>query len=249
MIPRALAAEWVKFATVRAPRLLLLLTAMAGIVISTLIGMLTRSPELSDGGGMLALALSPWLGGGQLPGAAAVISAIVGVLTVTTEIRFSTLRVTFLAMPRRGVALAAKTTVTALVCAVAMTVGAGLSIAGYSAVGGRIDLHRNLEVWPALPLSAALFATLGVAIGAVVRNAAGAITLLLGYLFVVENVVLTVPRLRPAGPFLPLANNQHLLGSGSIPMHWGAVGSAVYLVLVCGAVWVVAAVWSARRDA
>jgi ABC-2 type transport system permease protein len=243
---RAVHAEWIKFVSVRAPKLLLLLTVVGCAGISALIGLAAR--HLDDGEGAARLALAPLVGYAGMPGAVVLVSGVIGVLAVSTEVRYNTLRTTFLAVPNRWLALAAKTLVTAGVCAVTALLAVVLGLGAYSVVGGRGAVFGEPLLFAELMLVAALMAAVGVSVGTVVRNAAGGIALLLGYLLVVENVVWSVHRIAGAGPWLPLSNIQQLLGVGMQPMPWGAFGSLIYLVVLIGLIRLAATAVLLRRD-
>jgi ABC-2 type transport system permease protein len=122
---------------------------------------------------------------------------VLAALSVTTEYRFSTIRTTFQAIPHRGPALVAKTTVVALL---ALIIG---EISGFGSwgVGNLLKPHANL----ALDSSAdwinvagvgavyALAAVIAVAVGILIRHSAGAIALLLIYALAVENLIRLIP--------------------------------------------------------
>ena len=104
---------------------------------------------------------------------------ILGILVIAGEYRHRTIVGTFLAQPRRGKVLAAKLLVTAGVGAVlgAVTFGfcAAVAIPIYAAKGVQ-DLSINFPTfWLGTLLCAACFGLLGVALGAVTRNATAAI--------------------------------------------------------------------------
>lgn len=253
MIARAVAAEFVKLITVRATRWLLIASIVFGLAIVPVIGWVTRKVE-AGADDAIVLLLSPFAGLPGIPGLAVIISAVIGVLSVTTEIRFGTLRTTFLAVPNRVVAMTAKTAVVAAVCAAAFAVAELLAVLLFLAVGGggpSFDpFGPGAWTYVSLPIAAALSAVLGIAVGSALRNAAGAITVLLAYLFVVDNVITTVPKTRPAGPYLPMSNLENMLGLKIYTeFPWSGWVSLIYLVVVIGALWAGAVALISRRDA
>lgn len=253
MIVRAIRAELVKIATVRATTWLLIGSSAAALAITVIVALVIRNVgETVDDIGVVALA--PLSGFGGLPGIAITFAAVIGVLSVTTEIRYNTLRSTFLAVPNRWIALLAKTLVVAVVCAVGYTVTMIVAVLLFGVIvdGSPAEVFRSgAGSFLAFPVGTAFAAVLGVAVGCALRNGAGAITLLLGYLFVVDNVITSIPQTREAGPYLPLSNLQNFMGvlfdGGTFP--WGAPVSFVYLVVVIGALWAGAVALVARRDA
>lgn len=252
MIVRAIRAELVKIATVRATTWLLIGSIAAALAISVIVAVVVRNiGESIDDVGVVALA--PFTGFGGLPGIAITFACVIGVLSVTTEIRYNTLNSTFLAIPNRWIALFAKTLVVAVVCAVTYAVAMIVCVVLFGLIvdGSPFFVFRAGDTFLiTFPIATALSAVLGVAVGCALRNGAGAVTLLLGYLFVVDNVVSSIPQTRDAGPYLPLSNLQNFMGvllSDDFP--WPAAVSLVYLVVVIGALWAGAVALVARRDA
>ncbi|CAM3647282.1 hypothetical protein ACXYTP_13260 [Tsukamurella ocularis] len=252
MIVRAVQAEFVKLATVRATKWLLIGSSAAALAITAIVALVIRNiGETVDDIGVVALA--PLSGFAALPGIAITFAGVIGVLSVTTEVRYSTLRATFLAVPNRWIALLAKTFVVAVVCAVTYAVAMVVAVLLFGVIvdgsPGEV-LRSGAPSFLAFPVGTAFAAVLGVAVGCALRNGAGAITLLLGYLFVVDNVITTIPQTREAGPYLPLSNLQNFMGvlfDDSFP--WGPPVSFVYLLVVIGALWAGAVTLTARRDA
>lgn len=115
---------------------------------------------------------------------AQLVGGVFGALTVTGEQAQGTLRTTFLALPRRPTVLAAKALVVASVLLAVGLVSSGVSFL----IGlGLLDrsAHTTGDPWPALPgVALALAATglLGLAVGAVVRRSAGAVSAMVGVL-------------------------------------------------------------------
>lgn len=250
MIVRAVRAEWIKLSTVRATRWTLIASIALGLGIVILTAFITRNSDTSENS--VVLALAPFTGLPGIPGIAVIFSAVIGVLSVTSEIRFNTIRTTFLAISDRPVALAAKTAVVAAVCAVAFLAAEFLATVLFLVIGGGGSAYSPFGdgaiTYVTLPIAAALASTLGLAVGAAVRNAAGALTLLLAYMMVVESVIAAVPQTRDAAPYLPMANFDNLLGVAA-DAPWPSWGSLIYLLVVIGALWAGAVTLLSRRDA
>lgn len=253
MIVRAVQAEFVKLATVRATKWLLIGSTVASLGITLIVALVMRSvlrsEEVSD---EAVIAFAPFTGFGGVPGISIVFSAIIGVLSVTTEVRFNTLRTAFLAIPNRWVALLGKTVVVVVVCAVvhfvALVLGAVLY--GLIAYGSALASFRAGDTTLlTFPLAVGFAAILGIATGAALRNGAGAIAMLLGYLFVVDNVISQIPQTHEAAAYLPFSNLQNLQSVLFTGLPWGAPVSFVYLVVVIGALWAGGVALVARRDA
>jgi hypothetical protein len=134
--------------------------------------------------------------------AALIAVAVVGALFVTAEYRRNLIHVTLAATPRRGRVLAAKAIVLGAVTFVAGLVGAAVAIP----LGGRLARSNGVYIFPVASATqvrvavgiAALLAVasvLALAVGAVVRHSAAAVTVVV--------VAVVVPYLLTAVPFMP----------------------------------------------
>jgi ABC-type transport system involved in multi-copper enzyme maturation permease subunit len=191
---------------------------MIGIILlfSLLTGLLTKAPHLDSTGDQRNL-----LGVGDFAG---VFSALAGIMAVTSEYRYGTIRPTFLFTPRRNRVLGAKVAAGLLAGAVFGIVGGGLSFGiGYACLAGRgIDFALEGRQIALLLLGtvagAALWGAIGVGVGAVVRSQVGAIIGLLAWGFVAENLIFGfLPGLGRFGPVhaqdaLVEFTTKHLLG-------------------------------------
>lgn len=159
------------------------------------------------------------------------LATFVGLLAVTNEFRYGTIRPTLLFEPRRRVVLAAKLAAGALVgifLAVAcVAVSFGASLALLSARDVEITLTgTNALVLAFGTIAASAFAAmLGVSLGALIRNQVGAITALAVYSLVVDVLLFTtVPSV---GRFLPGEAANSLSGLPDENLLVPGVGAAV----------------------
>jgi hypothetical protein len=176
-------------------------------------------------------------------------AGLVGAIAITAEIRYGTIRPTFLVTPRRGPVIAAKLAISALVGTVFGLLAEGLMAAdaavGLAARGIDIQLTGGdyLQLLAGGATAAALWAAGGVGVGALVRNQVGAVAGLCAWMFLVESTtesfIPDLGRLLPGGAGNALAGNTDELSA--------AVGG-LFLVLYAAAVS--AAGWLAilRRD-
>lgn len=187
---------------------------------------------------------------------------MLGAVAVTSEYRFGTIRATFAAVPNRASALAAK--------AVVVTVLAGLIglVTAFSAWG----LAYLVDGSPVLALSTgtewrtvagqgalyAGYALIAVGVGLLVRVTAGAVSLLLLWALVVEELVdyLDLALNTDIGPWLPFANGQYFTTAGDAALDEGAPfpfggpwGSLAYFLVVGLAILATGIVVAQRRDA
>lgn len=143
-------------------------------------------------------------------GLAMMIFAVLATLSVTTEYRFSTIRSTFLAAPNRTAVLVSKTVLL-------MVVGAAIALVSSL---GAFFMTKALATRPIAPVElaspsdwrmvtgyAALFAitaVIAVAVGTLIRQSAGAISLLLVWAALLEGLVTLIPRWgAKISPWLP----------------------------------------------
>lgn len=126
---------------------------------------------------------------------AALFAALIGVMAITSEFRHGTIRPTFVVTPHRSRVIAAKVISSLLMGIVFGLLAIGLSFGiGYAILAGRgAELvlgtnHVLLLVLGTLAMTA-LWAALGVGIGAVVKNQVFAVIGLIVWTLVVENIL------------------------------------------------------------
>ncbi len=189
---------------------------------------------------------------------------VMAALAVTTEYRFSTLRSTFLAVPKRTNVLLAKTLLLAAVGAVVgfVCAMAAFFLAKTLAKEPPLPFVLQGEAWREVAGYAALFAiaaVIAVSVGTLLRQSAGAITLLLLWPLLVESLFTLIPTVGPkVAPWLPFtAGNEFVTPtfdvagirdvvktSGPSPIQGLLVFLATAVVL-----WLIAAFVLNRRDA
>lgn len=180
-------------------------------------------------------------------------AALLGALSITAEFRHGTIRPTFLVTPGRGRVVAAKVWASMLV-----GISFGLTAGAVSAAVGSVALAaRGLEVRLdagdyALLLAgnaagAALWAAIGVGLGAVIRNQVPTVVGITAWLLFVEGLLFGDIGLSDIGRFLPGA--LAMAASGQDRLHLLAPAIAVSLLAVYAAA-VAAAGWvtTTRRD-
>jgi ABC-2 type transport system permease protein len=187
----------------------------------------------------------------SLSSLAGVFSALAGVLLVTSEYRFGTIRPTFLFNPVRSHVLTAKVVAGALAGTVFGVLGEAIGWAiGYPILEAR-GLTVLLSSGDVLLLTlgglagAALWGAIGAGLGAIIHNQVGAVITLLAWGLVVDNLLFgLVPSV---GRFMPDRASdsvmglrvQHLLSPGA---------GAITLIAWAGALAVVGIVLSVRQD-
>lgn len=177
---------------------------------------------------------------------AAVFAALAGVLLVTSEYRYGTIRPTILFTPYRGRVLAAKV-IAAMLAGIAFgAVGAALGWGiGYAILSGRgITLALNNGDVTQLVLGSlagiALWGAMGAGLGTILRNQVGGVITLLAWGFVVNPLLFgLVPSV---GRFMPSYAQDSLIGlttrhlltpvaGGIVIVGWAVLLAAVGLAI------------------
>jgi ABC-type transport system involved in multi-copper enzyme maturation permease subunit len=127
-------------------------------------------------------------------GLAGLLALILGITIVTNEFRHGTITPTFLATPRRGLVVGAKSIATTLVslgfALLALLVVVAVAYPWLTIVDASIDVDGEAATRLAQQLlSIALSGLMGVAIGLVVHNQVAALVGTLVWVFVVENLL------------------------------------------------------------
>lgn len=212
-------------------------------LLALLTGLLSKSTVLAGTENQRGL-----LNVGSLAG---LFAALTGILLVTGEFRFGTIRPTFLFEPRRSRVLAAKVTASLLAGVAFGVVGEALAFGIYYAVlAGRnipfaLGGSQVTLIWLGTLAGVALWCAIGVGIGAVVHNQVAAVVGLLAWGFVVENLLFVfVPSVGRFGPTHAAEALGGLSAQHDLPP---AAGGAV-LVAWAAALVVAGIVLTDRRD-
>ncbi|MFR9730502.1 hypothetical protein ACL03H_14860 [Saccharopolyspora sp. MS10] len=185
-----------------------------------------------------------------------VVVLVLAALTVTTEYRFGTIRTTFQAVPNRPAVLLAKAAVVAVLALVIGELAAfgSWGVAQLIAPGPELVLSTG-EQWRQLAGVGpyyALAAVLAVGVGALVRQSAGALTLLVIWALLLESLVAIVPNIgSELQQWMPFTVGARFLDpevalQGAPLGAWASLG---YFALVAFAVLGIAAVAVNRQDA
>ncbi len=188
--------EWIKLRSLRSTRWVLAGGMVATVALGVVAGYNTRSVTGDPTSNVLA---------GVLVGQ--VVTGVLGVLAMTSEYSSGLVRVTFAAMPRRLLVLAAKAAVFGVVSLVAGELAVFASFLGGMAALRASVPHPSLgdpAVLRAVLMTGAYLALTGLAglgIGAILRHGAAAVGVLAGGLFVLP--LITGAASRATGKFMP----------------------------------------------
>ncbi|MCU1499262.1 MAG: hypothetical protein JWM47_3215 [Acidimicrobiales bacterium] len=190
-LPTVLRSEWIKLSSLRANKVIVALTAVVAGLAAWAVAVLVTDEVLVVSEVFVFPALLT-----------AVFATVAGILLFTSEAQHGTLATALTAQPARWVVALAKVTMTVAVGLVLGAVGMATGAAGAAAGGlelGNTSAMAATTGWALIYTASA--AVLGVGIGMIVRHSAGAVSGVLVWWFVIENLLRT---------FLP-AKAVHLL--------------------------------------
>jgi ABC-type transport system involved in multi-copper enzyme maturation permease subunit len=181
----------------------------------------------------------------------ALFAALIGVMAITSEYRHGTIRPTFVVTPRRTRVVAAKVISSLLMgilfglTAMALSFGVGYAVLAVRGIDFALDTsHVLLLVFGTLAMTA-LWAALGVGLGAVIKNQVFAVIGIIVWAFVVDNLLRgLVP---DVGRFTPVAASDSMT-AGFADYLLAPVAGVVLLLAYAGAFVVAGALLVARRD-
>jgi ABC-2 type transport system permease protein len=183
---------------------------------------------------------------------------VLGVLAVTSEFSSGMIRATFAAAPRRPLVLAAKAAVLGVVTLLAGEILAFAAFAVGQAVLkgpaphaalGQPGVLRAVLLGGAYPV---LIALIGLGLGALIRHTAGAISAVVGVLFVLPLILVPLGTSiqNAAGQFMPMLIAENSLTAVKPVPHSLSPGLGFALLCAYAAVALAAGAWAlARRDA
>ncbi|MGY1809303.1 hypothetical protein ACI8AF_18210 [Blastococcus sp. SYSU D00669] len=243
---RVLAAEALKFRSLRSTRWLVVISVLSIVVAGVMPALAVLLGEVPPDGGTDAT-------GGALTGVSftQLLIAALGILLVTGEYTTGLVRATFTAVPTRLPVLWAKAAVVAAAAFAATLAAASIAFVAARAILAGADVTISLGTPGVLraivgsALYLALTAVLAVAFGTLVRSAVGAMAALFGLLFVLPLLGMLVPAI---DPYLPSSAGAAVMQTGSVDAGlppWAGLG---VFALYAAAALTAAAVALTRRD-
>lgn len=251
----AIDSERIKLMSTRSPYWCLGIVVFLGLGFAALMGLATRTTE----GAPATASESAW---GSLLGInffGGLVLMIMGVLAITSEFRFGTIRTTFQAVPKRPQVLVAKAIVYALLAGIVTLILVVLCLLLAKAIGGSMmnidfgDAGVIRQIW-GTPLVVMLYVVVAVGVGAIVRQTAGAIAIVLLWILAIETILKLLPRIGDhLVPFLPFDNATRFLqgdaGADIVDHHWNTYGSLAYFAIFAIVIFGIGIVVTERRDA
>ena len=186
----ALRAEWIKLSSVRSTKVSYLLVVLLAVGLAAVVAAAADAPNNAQALSGLAGVTS------GVPGPGLVLLLVTATVAVTGEWRVGTLRTTFLATPDRLWAVTAKGLVVGAFSAVVgfLAAGLGVLVAGALARPSATELgfSGDLRLLWTVPVAGFFGAFFAIGVGNVIRHSAGAITLLVVWLLVLETLAQTL---------------------------------------------------------
>jgi ABC-type transport system involved in multi-copper enzyme maturation permease subunit len=188
-------------------------------------------------------------------GLGALFAGLAGAISMTAELRYGTIRSTFLVTPRRERVVAAKAAAAALVgiafglVAEVCVIGVGDAALRARGIPVRLDTGDYAQLVAGGVVAAALWGPIGLGLGALVRNQVATVVGLFAWLLFVEGLVFGL--LPGAGRLLPGMAGAAIAGvttTGEVGHLLAAPAGALLLAAYAVPALAVGALVTARRD-
>ena len=192
--------EWIKFSSIRTNKVILAVTAALGTITSTGVGVFVTDEVLTVAEVYVYATVLT-----------AALAAVSGALLFTSEAQHGTLVTTLAARPAPGTLIAAKTIIAAAFGAVLGAIGLTTGLVGALISGLAMGDTAGMAATSAWALLyTTLSAVIGLGVGLVVRHSSAAVSGLLVWWMVVENLILLFAPAE-ASRFLPFDAGYRLL--------------------------------------
>ena len=244
-------SEWIKLRTLRSHWVMAIIAVLFPVAVTVLTatfsGLTSIAPDMVTrvllGTSMVSLLLI----------------SVLGALSITGEFTYNTIRPTFAATPHRSKVMAGKAIVVGLVGAalIAIILALGFFI-GSAIVDSRLD-GRLLADFPdgkammiAALVNAPLYALIGLGVGALLRNQALAITALVLWPLLAENLfsgLLTVLGADGIGKYMPYAASLRSIQFSSEDLELSRVASVAIFAAFAVVMLLIGTFAVSRRDA
>ena len=252
-----LRSEWIKTTSTRSPYWLLAIALGLSLLFAFLVARFLTSDDPNAGFIDPASAEAVWstLEGYTL--FSVLLIWIVGIISVTGEYRFGTVRPTFLAEPTRWQAILAKALFNVVLAALAAFVIVLLSLALAEIVKATDSFDPFAETGMAALWRAPVYTAIGmlaaIGLGYLMRNSAGAIVVILLWATVIENLTALIPRFgQDIAEWMPFSNGEYWMKEGVLSgsnIDWSQGTGLILFLGVAVALFVAGLVSTLYRDA
>lgn len=248
MFFNTLASEWIKLRSTKSFWWTSALFLVFSVGMAALMGAFTEGAPLTADSAAIGIYMFGFI-----------VIAVQAVMVVTTEYRHRYQSVTYLATPKRWTVAVAKLLLYAVIGMVltAVTVVLAYLVAGWLASPDVAEAYepfasesgqRILWVYPVMAGLMILFAQ-GIAL--LLRQTAGAVTLVLMWYLALEGVLAMLPRVgEHINNYAPFVNLNAFATNMEVPdVAWGVAGSGIYFGIWAVVIWVLGVFFLQKRDA
>jgi ABC-2 type transport system permease protein len=189
-VSRAVSAELFKLRTTRTSWAVTLGSVVLVLIISLIAALTAEFNEADTDPGQDLL---------QIGGLVQIFALVLGILVVATEFRHGTITPSLLAVPDRSRLVVAKLIAALIAGALLGLVAQGLCAAivlpllSSRDIASELDSGEVFELIAGNTAACALYAAIGIGLGAVIRNQVGAIIGALGWIFLIEPLLTLIP--------------------------------------------------------
>lgn len=250
-ISNVASSEWLKLRTIPLHYVLWAIGGCFVAVITLLVAALNGAPRFFGSDELATL-----VGGTGVVAALAV--GVVSILAITGEFAHGTIRPALVAVPSRPRFFATKAGVIALVAlvlgAVIAWVSYVLGLVVFNGRGADIGLSTDdgsVAVMIGLPIFFVLLSMFGYGLGLLMRNAPGAIAVLILWPLLVENIiggVLTVSGVDEPTQYLPYQSSFALIVADTEGLYHGRIAGGLFFAVVVAALVALGIFVNNRRD-
>ncbi|MGD7001518.1 multidrug ABC transporter permease [Corynebacterium halotolerans] len=248
MFLNTLASEWIKLRTTKSFWWTSALFIFFSVGMAALMGAFSEDQPLLANGAAVGVYMFGFI-----------VIAVQAVMVVTTEYRHRYQSVTYLATPKRWMVAVAKLLLYLVLgmLLTLVTVALCYLVAGWLAPSEATVAYEPFSseegrrlLW-AYPVMAGLMIIFSQGIALLLRQTAGAVTLVLMWYLALEGVIAMLPKvgdkIRNYGPFENL--NAFVSNFEIQDVPWGVIGSGVYFAVWAVVIWVAGVILLQKRDA
>lgn len=248
MFLNTLASEWIKLRSTRSFWWTSALFVFFSVGLAALMGAFTEGVPLNANSAAIGIYMFGFI-----------VIAVQAVMVVTTEYRHRYQSVTYLATPKRWTVAVAKLLLYAVIgmALTFVTVVLSYLVAGWLGAPDVVEMYEPFSSEPgqrilwSYPVMAGLMIVFAQGIALLLRQTAGAVTLVLMWFLALEGALGMLPRVgEHINNYAPFVNlNAFVTNVEVADAAWGVPGSGVYFAVWAVVIWVLGVVFLQKRDA